>query len=283
MKQHRWLLALCGVAALAWATPALADESVSAEDVVPLGPQQILGRALANRYELDARASVEVTVVSRTGGRDARRAEVASKLVDGQILSYGRFTYPEDMRDMAVLRLEYADRGDDFWAYLPEFRKVRRLSASQKTDLFIGTDAAFEDVERRMLGDYNASLEPSATLDGEDVFVVRAEPTYESGYAFVEYSIAKSDFSILRTRHFKDGEEKPFKVITAPRATTELHGGHTIPMEALVQNLERGTSTELKVLRIVVGPELDDKLFTTRSLTLERRLPDYDDLVVQEP
>jgi hypothetical protein len=54
-------------------------------------------------------------------------------------------------------------------------------------------------------------------------------------------------------------------------------------MEALVQNLERGTSTELKVLRIVVGPELDDKLFTTRSLTLERRLPDYDDLVVQEP
>ena len=282
MKRHRWLRALCAVAALAWAAPALGDGSAT-DDVVPLGPQEILGRALANRYELDARASVEVNVVSKSGGREARRAEVVSKLVDGQILSFGRFTYPEDMRGMAVLRLEHAERDDDFWAYLPEFRKVRRLSAAQKTDLFIGTDAAFEDVERRMLGDYNTSLEPSAKIDGEDVFVVRAEPTYESGYAFVEYSIAKSDFSILRTRHFKAGEPEPFKVITAPRATTELHGGHTIPMEALVQDLERGTSTELKVIRIVVGPELDDKLFTTRSLSQERRIPDYDELVVPEP
>ena len=237
-----------------------------------------MGKALANRYELDARASVEITIVSKSGGIVHRRAEVASKFENGQIVTYGRFTYPEDMRGMAVLRIEHKERDDDFFAYLPDFRRVRRLSAAQKSDLFIGTDAAFEDVERRLIDDYELEFLPSEEIEGEEVWILDARPTYESGYERVEYAIAKSDSSILRTRHFKRGASDPFKIIETPRVTTEVHGGHTIPMRATVRDLERGTRTELVVERILVDPELDDKLFTNRSLSLERRLPSYDEL-----
>ena len=281
------ILAAC-LPSLLLALPVLAQDVASpspdevAEDVVPDDPREILRRALANRFELDARATIEVTIVSKSGGSDSRRAELISKWVDGQILSFGRFTYPEDMRDMAVLRLEKAERDDDFWAYLPEFRRVRRLSAAQKNDLFLGTDAAFEDVERRRLDDYKVALAPSVEVEGEEVWTVTARPTYESGYERVEYLIAKRDYSILATRHFKKGEAQPFKRIETPRATTEEHGGHTIPMHAVVYDLERETSTELDVLRIMVNPEIDDRIFNTRSLTNERPIPRYENLRPRE-
>lgn len=262
------------------AAPAPAEDV--AEDVVPLDASEILRRALANRFELDARATIEVTIVSRTGGTESRRADLVSKWKDGQILSFGRFSYPEDMRDMAVLRLEHADRNDDFWAYLPEFRRVRRLSAAQKNDLFLGTDAAFEDVERRRLGDYQVALLPSSEFEGEEIWTVSARPTYESGYDRVEYQVAKSDFSILRTRHFKKGDDQPFKIIETPRETTEEHGGHTIPMRAVVRDIERGTSTELEILRILVNPVIDDKIFTLGSLTNERPIPRFESMQVRE-
>ena len=280
-------LALCALlGALLWApfparagaAPGEAPAASDSGDVVEPGPEEVLRLALANRYELDARATVEITIVSRTGGQEQRRAELASKFAKGQIVSYGRFSYPEDMRGMAVLRLEHADRDDDFFAFLPEFRRVRRLSAAQKSDLFIGTDAAFEDVERRQLHDYSVAFEPSEEIAGEDAWTVAARPTYDSGYERVHYSIAKRDYSILRTRHYKAGADQPFKVIETPRITTEEHGGHTVPMQATVRNLERGTRTDVKVLRILVNPELDDRLFTTKSLGQERRLPDYDEL-----
>lgn len=276
------LALLCAVppaAALAdHSAPAAAPGPEDSGDVVEPGPEEVLRRALANRYELDARATVEITIISRSGGEVERRAELASKFVDGQIVSYGRFTYPEDMRDMAVLRIEHSDRDDDFFAFLPEFRRVRRLSAAQKSDLFIGTDAAFEDVERRQMQDYRVAFDRSQAIDGEETWTIVAEPTYDSGYERVEYAVAKKDYSILRTRHYKPGADQPFKVIETPRATTEEYGGHTVPMRATVRDLERGTRTEVRVEKILVDPELDDRLFTLKSLSQERRLPDYEEL-----
>jgi hypothetical protein len=122
------------------------------------------------------------------------------------------------------------------------------------------------------------AFEPSEEIEGEETWTIAARPTYDSGYERVDYSIAKRDYSILRTLHYKKGASKPFKVIETPRSTTEEHGGHTVPMRATVRNLERGTHTKVRVLRILVNPELDDRLFTTKSLSQERRLPGYDEL-----
>lgn len=256
----------------------LSPTTETPRDVVPPSARQILIQALVNRYELDARASVEITITGKSGDTTTRRAEVASKLVDGQIVSFGRFTYPAEMRGMTVLRFQYADRDDDFWIYLPEFRRVRRMSAALRSDMFIGTDAAFEDVERRQIDDYRVELGPSEEIDGEPVWTVRARPTYDSGYERVVYSISKDDSTILRSYHYKRGAEEPFKVIETPRATTEKIGDHTVPRRATVRNLERGTRTDIAVTRILVNPELDDQLFTLRSLGQEREMPRYDKL-----
>jgi hypothetical protein len=207
--------------------------------------------------------------------RASGRARIASKRTDGRVVSFGRFSEPFDMRDMAVLRLEQPDRDDDFFAWLPEFRRVRRLSAAQKTDLFLGTDATFEDLERRRIEDYQVELGPSQDVAGEPVWTVIARPTYESGYERVEYKIAKSDSAILQMEVWKLGSDVPAKRIETPRASTEEIGGHVIPRRILVFDGQRGTRTEVRIDKILVNPKLDDRLFTEKALATERPLPDF--------
>ena len=74
-----------------------------------------------------------------------------------------------------------------------------------------------------------------------------------SGYARVEFWIARSDAAILETRYFKQRHASPpYKVIHAPRADTRQLGGHALPTRILVENLARGTQTEVWIEQLSI-------------------------------
>lgn len=243
------------------------------EDVVPIGPRELLRGAFDNRYQLDARATVEVVVTSRGGATDRRHVQVASKWIDGRLHSMGRFTFPDELRDTTLLAIENDDRDDDHFVYLPELRRVRRVSSAQRSDLFVGTDLTFEDLERREDVEFEVELLRSAEIDGERVAVVRATPNYDSGYSRVEYFIAPSDKVIVQTRYYKDGAETPFKLMKSPRSQTQTLGGHVLPKWLVVEDLEHGTRTEVTIEKLAVNPKLSRKLFTLQALSIQKRMP----------
>jgi hypothetical protein len=49
---------------------------------------------------------------------------------------------PKNVKGTGFLTFDYADtqHDDDQWLYLPAMRKVRRISASDRGDYFLGTD-----------------------------------------------------------------------------------------------------------------------------------------------
>lgn len=57
------------------------------------------------------------------------------------------FDEPFDIRGTAFLILRYTDprRSDDSWAYIPNLRRVRRISVEVKSDSLLGTDHTIED------------------------------------------------------------------------------------------------------------------------------------------
>ena len=267
-----------GLAATAHTADTVHTDDTGGDDAVPLSAEAVLDRALEKRFDLDALASIAITVTSRSGQTDRKEAELASKRVNGLVHSLGRFTYPEELRGMAMLRLEKSGRMDDFFAYLPEFEKVRRLASPHRSDLFVGTDATYEDIERRRVEDYDIELAEPQRAQGEDVWVVVTRPRYsDSGYDRVDYLIARSDFAIIEQRHYRGGAEEPFKVIQAPRAHMKMVEGRIVPMRIRMDDHRYGTHTEVEILKLQVNPELPDTLFTTRALARQRRLPSFED------
>jgi hypothetical protein len=66
---------------------------------------------------------------------------------DIQYKEFDSFYEPFDIRGTAFITYRYDDpgRADDAWAYIPNLRRVRRISIEVKSDSLLGTDHTLED------------------------------------------------------------------------------------------------------------------------------------------
>jgi len=234
---------------------------------------RVLDRAFRNRYDVDTREFIEVVVRNPERELSRRRLVVATKRIGGKLHSLGRFVAPEYLRGMTILSIENARGSGDHFVYLREVAKLRRISIGHRADSFMGTDLTFEDFERRRIEHYRSELLPASSLGGEPVDVVSAIPRYASGYAHVEFWIARSDAAILETRYFKQEASTPYKVIRAPRADTLQLGGHALPTRILVENHARGTQTEVWIEQLSIDSGLDDAIFSAAAVEIGRPIP----------
>ena len=86
-----------------------------------------------------------------------------------------RFSAPADIAGTAVLTVENPG-DDDIWVYLPALKKIRRLSASNRKDAFVGTDFSYGDVLGLAVDEWTHRLMRTETLDGVAVRVVESLP-----------------------------------------------------------------------------------------------------------
>jgi len=242
-------------------------------DAAPVAPEALLQRAFEARRADSMRQTIEIAVRNRAGDETRRRVAIAAKYIDGRLHSLGRMLEPEHLRGITLLNIENEGRSDDHFLFLRSMGRVRRISSAQRKDAFLGTDLSYEDFELRRVGDFDLEARPMATLEGERVHVVAARPRFETGYEWVELSLAASDLSLLLGRYFKRGADEPHKILRVPRAGIRDFDGRALPTHLLVENLARGTVTEVWVHDLAVNPEIEDSLFTATSIEVGRPIP----------
>ncbi|NOS88174.1 MAG: outer membrane lipoprotein-sorting protein [Methylococcaceae bacterium] len=96
----------------------------------------------------------------------------------------GVFHKPADVKGTAVLTFSHGLQPDDQWIYLPELKRVKRISSVNKSGPFVGSEFAFEDIASWEVNKYKYRYLRDEVLEGNDCFVVENTPAYEySGYA----------------------------------------------------------------------------------------------------
>ena len=265
-KVLRWV-GLCGLALLPSA-PAASQP----QDGRPLATAELLQQAFDRRYGADTHQ--QMTLRLRSGEREVQtqRIELVTKMEDGRLRALARFMAPPDLRDTALLVLEQDGRPDDYFLYLPALDRVRRVSGAQRSDSFMGTDLTYEDLERRRIDEFDELRSAASEISGEPVALVSARPRHAAGYERVEFAIAVRDAAILETRYLAKGSEHPFKVIRFPRESLHEDGRYSVPRRISVENLRRGTQTEVTVDVLELDPDVDIRLFTTDALLREAEL-----------
>ena len=254
------------------AGPGAALPAAAARDGVPEAPLELLRRAFDRRYGADTHQQLSLVLSSKGREVQHQELEVVTKMENGQLRAFARFTAPPDLRDTALLVMEQEGRPDDYFLYLPALDKVRRVSGAQRSDSFMGTDLTYEDLERRRIEDFEDLRVRRESVGGEDALTVNAHPTQPSGYERVEFAIAPGDATILETRYYARGADAPFKVIAFPRASLHEEGGFSVPTRIAVANLKKNTQTEVTVEFLELNPKLDLRLFTTNALMREAEL-----------
>jgi hypothetical protein len=238
-----------------------------------LTPGEVLARAFRNAYDLDRRLVVHLETRNQHGEVYRQRAELASKRIDGRLHTLAYFTDPKDILGTRILTVENEERSHDYFVYLPSLGTTRRITSATKSQPFLGTDLTYEEFERRRVGDFRVEAMRKTELAGESVYAVAARPRDPSSYARIEFLVATSDYALLESRYYKRDGEQPFRVIRAPRTGMRNFAGHVVATRILVQTLDTGTETEVRLEQLAVNPPLDDRLFTAKSLQYGPPIP----------
>ncbi|MFT4604036.1 MAG: hypothetical protein ACI9W4_000755, partial [Rhodothermales bacterium] len=127
------------------------------------------------------------------------------------------FEKPRDVQGTAFLSFTHATSPDDQWLYLPSLKRVKRISSSNKSGPFMGSEFAYEDISSQELDKYTYRFIEESELDGVPMFVVERIPTYgKSGYTKQvvwydqeHYRLFKADFydrrgSLMKTLNWLD-------------------------------------------------------------------------------
>ncbi len=146
------------------------------------------------------------------------------------------FNQPRDVKGTAFLSFSHPVGPDDQWLYLPALKRVKRISSSNKSGPFMGTEFSFEDLSSFEVEKYTYKYIGDETLNGLDNFVVEQYPVDEnSGYTRRivwldkdEYRIQKTDFydrknSLLKTLTFQDYQQYLSKYWRANKAEMINH------------------------------------------------------------
>jgi len=270
-------VATAAILIAASALPPLFISDCIAEEAVALTAQQIIDKSSENR---NVRNSIQ-TMVLKTYDKSGRSRErtIESRVkegADGKARSHVRFVQPDDVAGVQFLTIQNPGGEDDQWLYMPAGEgMLNRISGSSKKGSFMGTDFRFEDLE------VGAADEGTHTLLGEESVTVggvayacyklKTVPNADMGSSYTKFVtwVGKDDF-VPRQVEFYDKKEELEKRLTLPSVKSE--GDVMIPLLTVMENLKRGTKTEIVVSDYKVNvdaADLPDEIFTPDYLQSE--------------
>jgi len=235
-----------------------------------LSPREIMEKNEIQMTDRDEQSRFTMKLINKRGKERKRKVALYSKtdeLDNDKTLI--RFLTPADVKGVGLLSIDDGDR-EDQWLYLPALKRVRRISSSEKTDSFMGSDFSYEDIEQNELDNYEYSILREEVVDGVACFVIQSIPVNEdvkkeSAYSKADVWIRKDNYVSIKVNLYnKKGDV--IKIMNSsdvrPVDGTDNWRAYLIVM----QNVKTGHRTELRYEERKINKGVEDKFFTQRYL-----------------
>ncbi|MEO1037859.1 MAG: outer membrane lipoprotein-sorting protein [Pseudomonadota bacterium] len=166
------------------------------------------------------------------------------------------FFSPPDVEGTALLSHAKILDPDDQWLYLPALRRVKRISSSNKSGPFVGSEFAFEDLTANELGKYDYRYVDTRDVDGMEMDVVECTPRYErSGYSRLNCYFDTEIFQSRKIEFFDRGGQL-LKTLEL-QDYREYEGGYWRAHRQVMTNHLTGKTTVIESGDYEFGANLD--------------------------
>ena len=113
------------------------------------------------------------------------------------------FDTPRDIEGTALLSHAKILEPDDQWLYLPALKRVKRISSSNKSGPFVGSEFAFEDFTAIELNKFDYTWTGEVQCGDYTCDVLERSPRYEnSGYSKQVSWVDQTDFQIRKVEFY---------------------------------------------------------------------------------
>lgn len=124
------------------------------------------------------------------------------------------FDTPRDVKGTAFLSYTHSLKSDEQWLYLPALKRIKRISSSNKSGPFMGSEFAYEDISSQEVEKYKYKFLKDDKINGRDVFVIERTPQYKkSGYTKQISWVDKEMYQPLKIE-FYDRKKSLLKTLT---------------------------------------------------------------------
>ena len=213
----------------------------------------------------DMKSNMSMLLTNKNG--KTRTSKIRSYSKDENKKQILWFLAPADDKGVAYLKIEHENKNDDMKLWLPNFKKIRRISSKKKSESFMGSDMSYEDMTSRNIDEYTYSILGSEKIDNVDCYILESVP---SGIK-TEYS--KHISWITKDMHLPIKEEsfdKNMKLLKSKSIIYKQIKEYSIMKELHVKNVQRNHQTILKFDNIEVDSGIKDNIFHEKNL---KRMP----------
>lgn len=247
------------------ALPATAQEPMTGDSIISKVNARKDGEHVARGFSIELR--------DRSGKKRTQETIAYRRYFGDEKRTIIFYTEPTRVRGTGFLTFDYADPAvdDDQWLYLPALRKVRRISASDRGDYFLGTDFTYEEIKKEQKiepSDYTFKAAESETIDGRKLLVVEGTPvskgvSAELGVSRVVWRIDPEIWMSRKTDYFdKNGNHA--RTITLEGV--EVIDGYLTTTQIFVENHKTGHSSR------ITFSDTDYKVNVPKNLFSQSRL-----------
>jgi outer membrane lipoprotein-sorting protein len=254
---------------------AQASEQVNPQITDAVDPQA-KGLAIAKEMKAhntgwgDSEAEMTMILRDKSGNETDRKVRVKSLEVKGDgDKGLSVFDEPRDVEGTAFLTYSHIEGNDDQWLYLPALKRVKRISSSNKSGPWMGSEFAYEDLSSFEVEKYDYKFLREDEIDGQKVYVVESYPTYEnSGYSKLITWVDQEHFRVHRIEFFDSKKDalKTLNVTDFKQYLDKYWRGH----EQVMMNHQTGKSTLVKWSEYQFNTGLDESDFNKSSLKRAR-------------
>jgi hypothetical protein len=179
-----------------------------------------------------------------------------------------RVEAPPELRGSSYLLIEKPGTLDIF-VYLPEYQKVRRITAHALAGSLFGTDFSYEDMMRlrHVFEQQHGARLPDEAVGARAAYVLELRPAPETGssYERVRAWVDRASCVPLRMEFVAKGGALAKELVT-DAATLAQRGELWLASGFLLRDLHEQTETTLRLGDIEMDVDLPDRLFSERAL-----------------
>ncbi|PHM27993.1 outer membrane lipoprotein-sorting protein [Xenorhabdus budapestensis] len=219
----------------------------------------------------DTVTDLKMTLLNAEGQESHRYLKISTLEVAGdgdKLLTF--FEQPRDIKGTALLAFTHLDRDDEQWIYLPASRRVKRISSSNKSGSFMGSEFAYEDLASEEIEKYKMyNYLGEKPCGQQSCFIVERKPVdKESGYARQIVWIDKDFYRFIRIDYY-DRRNALLKTRTFDDYQLYMDK-YWRSLEITMQNHQSNKTTKLLVRNIQFQAGLTDRDFDIAALKRTR-------------
>ncbi len=206
MKLNRFKIVSLSILFLFWLAgiSAAVEQSLSANEIV---------QKMDNRYDGDTvDSNISMLLINKNGKKRERKIKSFSKDYGKDTKGVIFFLSPANVKNTAYLSYDWnqEEKEDDSWLYLPALRKVKRISSSDESGAFMGSDFSYADINGLDISNWDYRfINENAVVNDMDTWVIEGTPkpdrlkkvNSETGYLKYRMWIRKDNFLTVKAKY----------------------------------------------------------------------------------